>query len=138
MARLRKLTNGTVSLVDNGVISIVAHQQERDYSDQSNVLVISSKSKFLRVIPIPEGPVLMIRVAMDLELFTETARTLYSEVKQRDIEILHSTGFCPFDEYCLWESYFSAEDPNKIEEFINWIRGLKPVQELEITYLKKE
>ncbi|MHA1636418.1 MAG: hypothetical protein ACTSUB_00240 [Candidatus Thorarchaeota archaeon] len=138
MARLRKLTNGTVSLVDNGVISIVAHQQERDYSDQSNVLVISSKSKFLRVIPIPEGPVLMIRVAMDLELFTETARTLYSEVKQRDIEILHSTGFCPFDEYCLWESYFSAEDQNKIEEFINWIRGLKPVQELEITYLKKE
>ncbi|MHA1882521.1 MAG: hypothetical protein ACTSUO_05695 [Candidatus Thorarchaeota archaeon] len=138
MARLRKLTNGTVSLVDNGVISIVAHQQERDYSDQSNVLVISSKSKFLRVIPIPEGPVLMIRVAMDLELFTETARTLYSEVKQRDIEILHSTGFCPFDEYCLWESYFSAEDQNKIGEFINWIRGLKPVQELEITYLKKE
>lgn len=80
----------------------------------------------------------MVRVAMDLESFTETARTLYSEVKQRDIEILHSTGFCPFDEYCLWESYFSADDHNKIEEFINWIRGLKPVQELEITYLRKD
>ncbi len=138
MARLRKLTNGTVSLVDNGTVSIIEHQKENDYSDQSNVLIISSKSKFLRIIPIPEGSVLMIRVAMDLESFTETARTLYSEVKQRDIKILHSTGFCPFDEYCLWESYFSVPNQNTMDEFINWIRGLEPVQEIEITHLKRE
>ena len=138
MARLRKLTNGTISFVDKGRISIIEHQQNNDYSDESNVLIISSKSKFLRVIPVPEGPVLMIRVALDLESFTDTARALYSEVKQRGIQILHSTGYCPFDEYCLWESYFSAEHQKKIEEFINWIRELKPVQDIEITYFKKE
>ena len=43
-----------------------------------------------------------------------------------------------FDEYCLWEAYFVASDQEKIEVFINWIRELKPVQEIEIIYLKKE
>ena len=138
MARLKKLTHGSISLIKDGGIKITGHQETLSLLDESHALIISSRSKFLRVIPIPSEIAVMIRVSIDLESFTETARILYSEVKNRDIQILHSTGFCPLKDHCLWECYFTANERNKVEKFIEWIRDLKAVQEAEITYLETE
>ncbi len=136
MARLKILTHGSISLIKDGRVSITGHQETLGLLDDSYALIISSRSKFLRIITLPSEVAVMIRVSIDLESFTETARILYSEVKNRSIQILHSTGFCPLKDYCLWECYFTSVERNKVEEFIEWIRGLDAVQEAEIIYLE--
>ncbi|MHA1577065.1 MAG: hypothetical protein ACTSU3_06860 [Candidatus Thorarchaeota archaeon] len=136
MARLKKLTHGSISLIKDGRVSITGHQETLGLLDDSYALIISSRSKFLRIITLPSEVAVMIRVSIDLESFTETARILYSEVKNRSIQILHSTGFCPLKDYCLWECYFTSVERNKVEEFIEWIRDLDAVQEAEIVYLE--
>ena len=137
MGKLEKLTKASVTPVTESMISIAEHTEAIGLVEGMNVLIISSKSNFLRVIPLPKGSSYQIRVAMELDSFTITARELYGKVKQLDLRVLHSTGFCPLDDVCLWEGYFLATETSNIDKFTDWLRSNNSVRAVETTLLQE-
>ncbi len=132
---MKQLTEGSVSKITDGMISIKQHLNAIGLQDKSEVLIIRSRSGFLRVIPIISNFTVHVRVSLDLGSFTEASHILYARIRQSDIRLLHSTGFCPLEDSCLWEGYFAIQDKDKIEEFIAWLRSLDVVHEVETVYL---
>ncbi|MCK5152254.1 MAG: hypothetical protein KAQ65_10445 [Candidatus Thorarchaeota archaeon] len=134
---MKRLTEGSISLVQDGKISIEEHQKSADIPDGSDVLVIRSRSGFLRIIPVHDGLAFQVRVSLDLASFTQTSRLLYETIRNMNLKLLHSTGFCPFEDenYCIWEGYFLSQDRDNIEEFVEWLRGLEVVLEVDLVTL---
>ena len=132
---MKRLTEGSISLVQDGKISIEEHQKSADIPDGSDVLVIRSRSGFLRVIPVHDGLAFQVRVSLDLSSFTQTSRLLYETIRNMNLRLLHSTGFCPFPRDCKWEGFFLVKDRDNIEEFIEWLRGLEVVLEVDLVTL---
>ncbi|MDF1538067.1 MAG: hypothetical protein P1Q69_04110 [Candidatus Thorarchaeota archaeon] len=132
---MKKLTEGSVTQVESGNISIVEHQESAAIPDGTKVLIIRSRSGFLRVIPVRDGSTYHVRVSLDLASFTQTSKTLYETIRKMNMKLLHSTGFCPFEDSCIWEGYFLVADRDNIEEFISWLRGLEVVLEVEMVPL---
>ena len=128
---MKKLTEGSVTQVDDGKISILEHQESALIPDGTNVLVIRSRSGFLRVIPVSQGFTYHVRVSLDLDSFTQTSRTLYETIRKKNLKLLHSTGFCPFEDSCIWEGYFLVPKRDNIEEFISWLRGLEVILDVQ-------
>lgn len=133
---MKKLTDGSVTKVEGGKISIVEHQESAKIPDGTNVLVIRSRSGFLRVIPVSKGSAYQVRVSLELASFTQTSKTLYETIRKMNMKLLHSTGFCPFEDSCIWEGYFLVTNRNNIEEFVRWLRGLEVVLEVEMVPLQ--
>ena len=132
---MKRLTEGSISLVQDGMISIREHQKSAEIFDGSDVLIIRSRSGFLRVIPVHDGLAFQVRVSLDLASFTQTSRLLYKTIRNMNLKLLHSTGFCPFEDSCIWEGYFLVEKRDNIEEFVKWLRGLKVVLEVNLITL---
>jgi len=132
---MKKLTEGSVTKVEGGKISIVEHQESAAMPDEADVLIIRSRSGFLRVIPVSNGSTFQIRVSLDLTSFTQTSKTLYETIRKKNLKLLHSTGFCPFEDSCIWEGYFLVANRDNIEEFVSWLRGLEVVLEVEMISL---
>ncbi len=137
MGELEELTKASVTPLKENGISIAGHVKAIGLEEGMDVLIISSKSNFLRVIPLPEGRVYQIRVAMDLDSFTLTARNLYGKLKLLELQIMHSTGFCPLSDVCLWEGYFLVTETDKIDKFIEWLRSTSSVRDVETIILKE-
>ncbi|MFW9907090.1 MAG: hypothetical protein ACFFEF_00835 [Candidatus Thorarchaeota archaeon] len=135
---MKELTEGSISRVINGMISIRDFQESVNIQDGSVVLIVRSRSGFLRVIPISGGSACHVRVSLDLTSFTSTSRMLYDTIREMDLRLLHSTGFCPFENVCIWEGYFLVKERSNIEEFIKWLRGLNVVLEIEILPLMEK
>ncbi|MHA1906241.1 MAG: hypothetical protein ACW98Y_03025 [Candidatus Thorarchaeota archaeon] len=132
---MKRLTEGSISSVQDGKISIKEHQQNAAILDGSDVLIIRSRSGFLRVIPVHDGLAFHVRVSLDLASFTQTSRLLYETIRNMNLKLLHSTGFCPFEDSCIWEGYFLVEKRDNIEEFVEWLRGLEVVLEVDLVTL---
>ncbi|MHA1903694.1 MAG: hypothetical protein ACXADL_00660 [Candidatus Thorarchaeota archaeon] len=132
---MKKLTEGIVSVVENGTIAIRKIQDVVEIKDGSRVLVIGTKGKFLRILPIHDSDVMLVRVNMLLNAFSETAREIFTSIKERKMKLLHSTGLCPMKEFCVWEGYFQADNQEKIEEFTEWVKSMESVLEVEFIHL---
>ena len=132
---MKRLTEGIVSVVEDGKITIGSIQDVVEIKDGSRVLVIGTKGKFLRIIPIHDSDIMLVRVNMLLNAFSETAREIFTSIKDRKMKLLHSTGLCPMKEFCVWEGYFHADNPDKIEEFTDWVKSMDSVLEVEFIHL---
>ncbi len=132
---MKRLTEGSISQVQDGKISIKEHQDSAEVPDGSDVLIIRSRSGFLRVIPVQDGLAFQVRVSLDLASFTQTSRLLYETIRNMNLKLLHSTGFCPFEDSCIWEGYFLVGKRDNIEEFVEWLRGLEVVLEVDLVSL---
>ncbi|MHA2360943.1 MAG: hypothetical protein ACXAB6_03330 [Candidatus Thorarchaeota archaeon] len=132
---MKKLTEGIVSVVENGTIAIRKIQDVVEIKDGSRVLVIGTKGKFLRILPIHDSDVMLVRVNMLLNAFSETAREIFTSIKERKMKLLHSTGLCPMKEFCVWDGYFQADNQEKIEEFTEWVKSMESVLEVEFIHL---
>ncbi len=135
MGSLKTLTKGKVTRVEEGKLLLGDFGLEMGINDSTPVLVIGTRSHFLRVIGLDRELVVLIRVSFSLEGFTESAKEVFSEIKKRSMDMVHSTGFCPLEDSCIWEGYFSVETNHKIEEFANWIRSHASVLDVESDYL---
>jgi hypothetical protein len=135
MEAMKRLTEGSISSVQDGKISVEEYMKSAGIPEGSDVLIIRSRSGFLRVIPVHEGLAFQVRVSLDLASFTQTSRLLYETIRNMNLKLLHSTGFCPFEDSCIWEGYFLVEKRDNIEEFVEWLRGLEVVLEVDLVTL---
>lgn len=138
MEFLKHLTEGAITEVQKGVINIGNLLETVEIIEGARVLIIGTKSRFLRVFPVSEDEVWMVRICMSLEGFSEIGRQIFSEIKTRGISLVHSTGFCPIKDECFWEGYFSIGNRDKIEEFTAWLRSLESIIEVESSQLTIE
>ncbi len=134
---MKEVTDGSISEIRDGQISIEPHMKSAGMENGTDVLIIRSRSGFLRVIPVDLGFIAQVRVSLDLDAFTQASRALYERIRNSEIRLLHSTGFCPLEDSCIWEGYFNIEKKENIEEFVEWLRSLDVVLEVEILYLTK-
>ena len=134
---MKELTDGSISEIRDGLISIEPHMKSASMKNGSDVLIIRSRSGFLRVIPFDSGHIAQVRVSLDLDAFTQASRAVYEQIRNSDIRLLHSTGFCPLEDSCIWEGYFNIEQKENIEVFVEWLRSMDVVLEVEILYLTK-
>ncbi len=132
---MKKLTEGMVSVVEDGKIAIGKIQDVVEIKDGSRVLVIGTKGKFLRILPIFDSDIMIVRVNMLLNAFSETAREIFTSIKDRKMKLMHSTGLCPMKEFCVWEGYFQADNRDMIEEFTEWVKSIDSVLEVERIHL---
>ncbi|UCE09825.1 MAG: hypothetical protein JSW61_12760 [Candidatus Thorarchaeota archaeon] len=122
------MIDGTVDI--SGVASYVGLEEG------SKVLVVSTKSGFLRVIPVSTPEISIVRMRMALNGFPEIGRYVFEEMKKRKLELVHSTGFCPISEECVYEGYFLSTQRNEIEEFSKWLESLDSMLSVEVTHLQ--
>ena len=134
---MKELTDGSISEIRDGQISIESHMKSAGMKNGADVLIIRSRSGFLRVIPFDSGHITQVRVSLDLDSFTQASRALYERIRNSEIRLLHSTGFCPLEDSCIWEGYFNIEKKENIEEFVEWLRSMDVVLEVETLYLTK-
>ena len=132
---MKELTSGSISIVTEGAISIQAHQKASGIENGSHVLIVRSRSGFLRVIPLDDGYTVQVRASLNLNAFTQASREVYEKIRKTGLRLLHSTGFCPLEESCIWEGYFHVSERSKVEEFVAWLRKLDVVFEVEAIYL---
>lgn len=134
---MKELTSGSISTVTDGAISIQAHQMASGIENGSHVLIVRSRSGFLRVIPLDDGYTVQVRASLNLNAFTQASREVYEKIRKSGLRLLHSTGFCPLEESCIWEGYFHVSEKSKVEEFVAWLRKLDVVFEVEAIYLEE-
>ncbi len=132
---MKELTEGSISQVEDGRILIEPHLESTGITNGSEVLIIRSRSGFLRVIPLEIGYTAQVRVSLDLNAFTQASRAVYEKIRNSQVRLLHSTGFCPLEDSCIWEGYFHISEKNNIEEFVSWLREMDVVYEVELIYL---
>jgi hypothetical protein len=137
MASIRRLTKGTISPIDQGSISISGHLKELNIEKGARMLLISSKSNFIRAIPLGEGTPALLRVSLSLDLFAKSAKVLYAHIKEEGLNIVHSTGFCPLEEYCVWEGYFLLSSSNELSSLIDWSDQQEGVLDTEVESLEE-
>ncbi|TXT57648.1 MAG: hypothetical protein BAJATHORv1_10351 [Candidatus Thorarchaeota archaeon] len=135
---MKHLTESIMSSVENQSIGIRDISDWLGIVDGQKVLVIGTRSEFLRIYPIAESEVVLVRVALTLEGFRTSARTIIDKMRTIDLHLIHSTGFCPLQDYCVWEGYFAISLRDKIEEFSDWVREQSPVIDIELKYLSSE
>jgi hypothetical protein len=135
---MNQLTEGIVSRVKDGSIRIKGFSGDLQIKDGAHVLIIGTKSGFLRIIPIETDQISHIRIVMTLDGFREAAKTIFNKIRKLKLVLVHSTGFCPREEDCVWEGYFSVEERDKIEEFFGWTNSLDPVITTDISYLSSK
>ena len=133
-----RLTEGSISTVDNGTIDISAVKDYISLEEGATVLVIGTRSRFIRVIPIKEKQIALIRLRMDLEGFADIGRMIFQSIRNRSLELVHSTGFCPIKDECYYEGYFTVGQRDNIEEFVAWVRTLASILHVELAYLNPE
>ncbi|MFW9918493.1 MAG: hypothetical protein ACFFED_02770 [Candidatus Thorarchaeota archaeon] len=134
---MKELTDGSISEVKDGRILIEPHMKSAGISNGSDVLIIRSRSGFLRVIPLESEFTTQVRVSLDLNAFTQASRLVYEKIRKSEIKLLHSTGFCPMEDSCIWEGYFNISKKDNIEEFVEWLRAMDVVLAVELIYLTK-
>jgi hypothetical protein len=132
---VRELTEGVVSRVVNGKIDLKGLQKSMGIKTNSAVLIVGTRSTFLRVILLPAAEVAHISVSLSLVGFKDTAREMLNGIKQRNLQIVHSTGFCPLQDVCIWEGYFVVDDRKVVEELSTWIGQLKKIKGVQLSYL---
>ena len=132
---MKRITEGSLSEITDGAIQIERHLGQSGLENGSRVLIIQSRSGILRVIPLVSDIVAQVRISLDLESFTIASRNVYDKIKNSQMRLLHSTGFCPLEDSCIWEGYFNLPQKNKIEEFVEWLRKMEVVREVHIDYL---
>ena len=91
----------------------------------------------MRVIPLDDGYTVQVRASLNLNAFTQASREVYEKIRKTGLRLLHSTGFCPLEESCIWEGYFHVSERSKVEEFVAWLRKLDVVFEVEAIYLEE-
>ncbi len=137
MAGIRRLTRGTISPIDQDSISISGHMEELNIEKGTRMLLISSKSNFIRAIPLGEGTPTLLRVSLRLDLFAKSAKVLYDHIKDEGLNIVHSTGFCPLEEYCVWEGYFLLSSSNELSSLIDWFDEQEGILNTEVESLEE-
>ncbi|NWF96795.1 MAG: hypothetical protein HXY34_11695 [Candidatus Thorarchaeota archaeon] len=135
MGVLKELTEGLVSLVRGCSIDLKHLGSTVGLTDGSPVLIVATKSGFLRVIPVASRHIAQIRIAFTLSRFRHSAHSLLSLIRGREMQMVHSTGFCPMHDRCIWEGYFLAGERDKIEELCALVRKMDDVLGVEVTYL---
>ncbi|MBD3406680.1 MAG: hypothetical protein GF411_11245 [Candidatus Lokiarchaeota archaeon] len=132
---MKHLTESVISLVDSQSIDIKGIGDFTGFTDQQKVLVIGTRSEFLRVYRVKESEVVLLRVALTLDGFRTSARSIIEKMRNIDLHLIHSTGFCPLRDYCVWEGYFEISLREKIEVFHAWVREQPSVIDIELKYL---
>ncbi len=133
---MKELTSGSISVVTEGAISIQAHQKASRIENGSHVLIVRSRSGFLRVIPLDNGYTVQVRASLNLNAFAQASREVYEQIRTTGLRLLHSTGFCPLEESCIWEGYFHVREKSKVEEFVAWLHKLDVVLDVEAIYIE--
>ncbi len=133
---MRRMTKGIVTQLQSTRVDLGDLGSMVGLHDGIPVLVIATKSNFLRLIPIPSRHVAQLCVAFDLDLFRESARVVLSEIRRRDLQMVHSTGFCPLKDCCVWEGYFAFDASESVESLMNWVRSQSGVLDVEVQYLE--
>jgi ACT domain-containing protein len=136
METIMRITEGSLSEIEDGMIYVGDHLGQSELENGSKVLIIQSRSGILRIIPLVDEIVGQVRVSLELNSFTGASRQVYDRIKNSDIRLLHSTGFCPLEESCIWEGYFNVSDKAKLESFVDWLRNMEMVLNVEIVYLR--
>ncbi len=132
---MKRMTEGIVSLMESTRVNIGNLCSVVGLHDGAPVLVIATRSNFLRLIPISTRHVAQIRVSFDQNLFRQAARVVLSEIRQRELQMVHSTGFCPLKDCCIWEGYFALTTKENIDEILSWIKKQDGVLDAEVQYL---
>ena len=132
---MKELTEGILSTVTEGKVALKTLQKSMKIKNGAPVLVIGTKSNFLRVILLSHDEVAHIRVSLGLTGFKETARSLLSGIKSRELQLIHSTGFCPLRDSCVWEGYFVADEKDRIQDLCKWVRKLPGISDVSLKYL---
>ncbi len=133
---MKRITEGSLSEIKNGTIQIENHLGQSGLENGAKVLIIQSRSGILRVIPLVDDIVAHVRLALELDAFTTASRKVYDKIKNSEVRLLHSTGFCPLEESCVWEGYFGISEKVKIESFMDWLSKLDMVIDTDVAYLK--
>ncbi|MHA1247921.1 MAG: hypothetical protein ACTSPE_11385 [Candidatus Thorarchaeota archaeon] len=133
---MKSLTIAKVSQLRGGHINLHGLEEVLGVPDGGQVLLVGTSSKFIRVIPVSGSAVLMLRVAFRLSDFAVSARQVLKVLKGMGVSMIHSTGFCPMDEYCLWEGFFESDFETQISQFVEWLKSHDAVLDVELERLE--
>ncbi|MHA1215812.1 MAG: hypothetical protein ACTSPX_00605 [Candidatus Thorarchaeota archaeon] len=133
---MKSLTIAKVSQVRGGHIDLHGLEEVLGVHDGGEVLLVGTSSKFIRVIPVSSSAVIMLRVAFYLSDFAVSARQVLKVLKGMGVSMIHSTGFCPMDDYCLWEGFFESHFETQISQFVEWLKSHDTVLDVELERLE--
>ncbi len=128
---MNSLTTARVSIIKDGSIDLKGLEEAIGISPTSNALLIGTASKFIRIIPIHSSSILHVRVSFSGHDFSNAARGVLQKLKNLGVSMVHSTGFCPIADACLWEGFFEGTYKSKIDEFVSWLKDQELVLEVE-------
>lgn len=132
---MKKLTNGILATVLDGKISLGALQNDVGLKEGETVLLIGTRSNFIRLIPVQNSEISLLRVCVMVSSFEEVSHLLLKRMRELKLRLIHSTGFCPLSDKCVWEGYFSRKPEDKMEDFRGWLDQLDVVLETELHHL---
>ncbi|MBS3793877.1 MAG: hypothetical protein KGY80_03225 [Candidatus Thorarchaeota archaeon] len=132
---MKELTKGILSTVTDGKIDLGELQSDVDIKEGESILLIGTRSKFIRLIPIEAPEIALLRVYITIDSFEDASRLLLTRMRELKLRLIHSTGFCPLSDRCIWEGYFSGFPEKKMEEFRAWLDKLDMVLETDLHHL---
>lgn len=132
---MKELTKGILSTVTDGKIDLGELQNDVDIKEGESILLIGTRSKFIRLIPIEAPEIALLRVCITIDSFEDASRLLLTRMRELKLRLIHSTGFCPLSDRCIWEGYFSGFPEKKMEEFRAWLDKLDMVLETDLHHL---
>jgi hypothetical protein len=132
---VKELTKGILSTVTDGKIDLGELQNDVDIKEGESILLIGTRSKFIRLIPIEAPEIALLRVCITIDSFEDASRLLLTRMRELKLRLIHSTGFCPLSDRCIWEGYFSGFPEKKMEEFRAWLDKLDMVLETDLHHL---
>lgn len=134
---MKELTKGILATVLDGKINLGALQDDIGIKEGETLLLIGTRSKFIRLIPVQDTEITLLRVSITVSSFEDTSGLLLKRMRELKLRLIHSTGFCPLSDRCVWEGYFSGKPEDKLEEFRAWLEELEVVLETELHHLHK-
>jgi len=135
---VKELTKGILSTVTDGKIDLGELQNDVDIKEGESILLIGTRSKFIRLIPIEAPEIALLRVCITIDSFEDASRLLLKRMRELKLRLIHSTGFCPLSDRCIWEGYFSGFPEKKMEEFRAWLDKLDMVLETDLHHLHQQ
>ncbi len=128
---LKHLTTSVVSRLQDGNLDLRGVADAVGIKSGSHVLLVGNRSGTIRIIPLESGSAIELRVEFSLTAFPESARKVLAKVKQFGLSILHSTGFCPVEDCCIWEAFFEGPHESRVDELVAWLNEQDAVMNVE-------
>ncbi|MBD3160075.1 MAG: hypothetical protein GF309_14950 [Candidatus Lokiarchaeota archaeon] len=135
---MKELTKGILTTVLDGKIDLGELQNDVGINEGESILLIGTRSKFIRLIPIEDPEIALLRVCIAIDSFEDASHLLLKRMRNLKLKLIHSTGFCPLSDRCIWEGYFSGFPEDKMNEFRTWLDTLDMVLETELHHLHQQ